>query len=91
LLLPNFGFYGIIFINSRCHGTVVTVYCAVYRWLVSDHLLFRDFEPYVIHDVCVCVAITVAMVMLLLRDFGHHGILPVTCIYVYYVTFDHHS
>jgi hypothetical protein len=37
--------------------------------LVNYHLLLRDFGPYVIIFMNVCVVITVAMVMLL-RDFG---------------------
>jgi uncharacterized YccA/Bax inhibitor family protein len=41
-------------------------------WLVGDHLLLRNFGPYVIIFMNVCVVITVAMVMLL-RDFGRHG------------------
>jgi hypothetical protein len=44
--------------------------------LVGDHLLLRDFEPYVIIFMKVCVDITVAMVMLL-RNF-----VPV-CVYYF--------
>jgi hypothetical protein len=34
-------------------------------WLVSDHLLLRNFGPYWIIFMNVCVVMTVAMVMLL--------------------------
>jgi hypothetical protein len=45
--------------------------------LVSDHLLFRNFGPYVIIFMNVCVLITVAMAMLS-RDFQHYGIIFMT-------------
>jgi uncharacterized YccA/Bax inhibitor family protein len=40
--------------------------------LVGDILLLRDFGPYGIIFINVCVVTTVAMVMLL-RDFGLYG------------------
>jgi uncharacterized YccA/Bax inhibitor family protein len=42
-------------------------------WFLGDYLLLRDFGPYGIIFMNVCIVITVAMVMLL-RDFGPHGI-----------------
>jgi uncharacterized YccA/Bax inhibitor family protein len=48
---------GIIYLQQACVGS-----------LVGDHLLLRDFEPYGIIFMNVCVVINVAMVMLL-RDF----------------------
>jgi hypothetical protein len=42
--------------------------------LVDDHLLLRNFEPYVIIFMNVCVVITVAMVMML-RDIGTYVII----------------
>jgi hypothetical protein len=39
--------------------------------LIADHLLLRNFGPYVIIFMNACVGITVAMVMLL-KDFGPH-------------------
>jgi hypothetical protein len=44
------------------------IFCSLVGWLVCNHLLLRDFGPYGIISMNVCV-ITVAMV-LLLRDFG---------------------
>jgi hypothetical protein len=54
-------------------------------WLLGDHLLLRDFYPYVNIFMNVCVVITVAMVMLW-RDFGPYGILFMTvCVYYFNV------
>jgi hypothetical protein len=40
-----------------------------------NHLLLRDFEPYGIIFMNVCVVITVVALTMLSRDFGHYGIL----------------
>jgi uncharacterized YccA/Bax inhibitor family protein len=45
--------------------------------LVGDHLLLRDFGPYEIIFMNVCVVITNAMVKLL-KDFGPYGIIFMT-------------
>jgi hypothetical protein len=45
--------------------------CWLVAWLVGDHLMLRDFCPYVIIFMNVRVVITVAVVMLL-RDFGSY-------------------
>jgi hypothetical protein len=42
-------------------------------WFLGEHLLLKDFEPYVIIFMNVGVVITVAIVKLL-RDFGPYGI-----------------
>jgi hypothetical protein len=42
-------------------------------WLVGNHLLLRDFGPYVIIFMIMC-GLTLSMVMLL-RDFGLNGII----------------
>jgi uncharacterized YccA/Bax inhibitor family protein len=51
--------------------------CWLGAWLVGDHLLLRDFGPYGLIFINVCVVITVAMVMLL-RNFGPYGIIFMT-------------
>jgi hypothetical protein len=58
-------------------------------WLVDDKLLLRDFWPYGIIFMNVCVVITVAILMLL-RDFGPYGIIFMTMC-VYYFRFSRHS
>jgi uncharacterized YccA/Bax inhibitor family protein len=61
--------------------------CWLLAWLV-DYLLLRDFGPYGIIFMNVCVVITVAIVMLL-RDFGTYGILFMTMC-IYYFIFSRH-
>jgi hypothetical protein len=55
-----------VFIISRC-------------WLVGDHLLLKDFNPYGIIFMNVRVVITFAMVMLL-RDSGLYEIIFMACV-----------
>jgi hypothetical protein len=55
----------------------ISVYIISKYWLIGDHLLFRDFGPYRIIFMNVCVVITVVMIMLL-RDFGPYGIIFMT-------------
>jgi hypothetical protein len=63
--------------------------CWLVAWWVGDHLLSRDFGPYVMIFMNVCVVITVAMVMVL-RDFESHGIIFMS-MYVNYFRFSGHS
>jgi hypothetical protein len=62
-------------------NTVINIYIINKRWwlgwLVGDHSLLSEFEPYGIKFTNVCVVITVAMVMLL-SDFGPYGIMFMT-------------
>jgi hypothetical protein len=57
-------------------------------WLV-DHLVLRNFGPYGVIFMNVCVVINVAVVMLL-RDSGLHGTIFMTMC-VYYFRFSRHS
>jgi hypothetical protein len=58
-------------------------------WFIGEHFLLRDFEPYGIIFMTMCVVITVAMIMLI-RDFGPYGIILMTMC-VYYFRFSRHS
>jgi hypothetical protein len=49
-------------------------------WLLGDHLLLRDFGPYGIIFMNVCVVITVAMVILL-QDFGPYVVNIYDCVF----------
>jgi hypothetical protein len=51
--------------------------------LVADHWLLREFGPYGIIFMNVCVVMTVVMAMLL-RNFGHYEIIFMTmCVYCF--------
>jgi hypothetical protein len=49
-------------------------------WLINDNLLLRDSGSYqtVKMYVCVCIVITVAVVVMPLRDLGIYGLIFVT-------------
>jgi hypothetical protein len=49
-------------------------------YVVCGHVLLRDFWPYEIIFMNLCVVITVAMAMLL-KDFGSYGIIITACVF----------
>jgi hypothetical protein len=63
--------------------------CWLVGWLDGDYLLLRDFGPYEIIFMNVCVVITVTMVMLL-RDFRPYEIIFMN-VCVYYFRFARQS
>jgi hypothetical protein len=71
--VASFGFKIVKFlIPYNSTSTYILDECWMVFWLIVDYLLLRDFGPYGIKFMNVCVVITVAMVMLL-RDFGPCG------------------
>jgi hypothetical protein len=60
---------------------VVSFFVSLFAWLVGEHLLLRDFGPYRIIFMNMCVIADVIMVMLL-RDFEPCDIIFMTkCVY----------
>jgi hypothetical protein len=67
----------IIFQKLRTRRSVLSYSVLLQAWLVGDHLLLRDFEPYAIIFMKAYIGLTVAMAMLF-GDFGPHGIIFMT-------------
>jgi hypothetical protein len=80
-----------ILTNTSLKSMLISVYIiSNIGWLVGDNLLLlRNFGPYGIIFMNVCVLRAVAMVMLL-KDFGPYGITFMTMC-VYYFIFSRNS